>query len=240
MNNSYIINSVHNLYYVYIQENIFMGISERREMEKKALKKKIFDSASEIIINEGYEKLSIRKIAQKIEYSPAVIYNYFKNKDSLVTSIVQDTIIRIYSSMMALDLEKLPVEEALRKGLTEFLWLLIENPQQYRATSLLWLTTGNPHQNKPYDYYENTATDKKNYEDPSDDEIIKILAGILERGINEGVFRKLDAKLNAMLMVSSVFGLISRVILDNVSDKETKAKLFDSLVDLLVNSVLQH
>ncbi len=217
-----------------------MGISERREMEKKALKKKIFDSASEIIINEGYEKLSIRKIAQKIEYSPAVIYNYFKNKDSLVTSIVQDTIIRIYSSMMALDLEKLPVEEALRKGLTEFLWLLIENPQQYRATSLLWLTTGNPHQNKPYDYYENTATDKKNYEDPSDDEIIKILAGILERGINEGVFRKLDAKLNAMLMVSSVFGLISRVILDNVSDKETKAKLFDSLVDLLVNSVLQH
>ena len=53
-----------------------MGIKERRLAEREQVKQKIFDAASDIIIADGYEKLSIRKIADRIEYSPGVIYNY--------------------------------------------------------------------------------------------------------------------------------------------------------------------
>ena len=45
-----------------------MGIKERRDVEKEEMKKKIMDAAIEVIEQEGYEKLSIRKIADKIEY----------------------------------------------------------------------------------------------------------------------------------------------------------------------------
>ncbi|HBG13196.1 MAG TPA: TetR/AcrR family transcriptional regulator, partial [Clostridium sp.] len=45
-----------------------MGIKERRDVEKEEMKKKIMDAAIEVIEQEGYEKLSIRKIAAKIEY----------------------------------------------------------------------------------------------------------------------------------------------------------------------------
>ena len=57
-----------------------MGIKERRDVEKAEMKQKIMTAAIEIIEQEGYEKLSIRKIASRIEYSPTTIYLYYKDK----------------------------------------------------------------------------------------------------------------------------------------------------------------
>ncbi|HBF4502931.1 TPA: helix-turn-helix transcriptional regulator, partial [Clostridioides difficile] len=51
-----------------------MSIKERRKNEKEEMKKKIMDASIEIINQHGYENLSIRKIATKIEYSPTTIY----------------------------------------------------------------------------------------------------------------------------------------------------------------------
>ena len=58
-----------------------MTISERKEREKLELKELILLKAKELVDKEGYEALSIRKIAAAAEYSPATIYLYFKDKD---------------------------------------------------------------------------------------------------------------------------------------------------------------
>jgi len=67
-----------------------MGISERKQKEKDLLKMKIVAAAKELFLEEGYEKVSMRKIAARIEYSPTTIYLYFKNKSDLIVNIVQD------------------------------------------------------------------------------------------------------------------------------------------------------
>jgi len=54
-----------------------MGVRERRTREKRELKQQILDAARELFVREGYESVSMRKIADKIEYSPATIYTYF-------------------------------------------------------------------------------------------------------------------------------------------------------------------
>jgi AcrR family transcriptional regulator len=61
-----------------------MGLAERKERERSELRELILLTAKEIIIREGHDKLSIRKIAQEIEYSPATIYLYFKDKDEIL------------------------------------------------------------------------------------------------------------------------------------------------------------
>ena len=55
-----------------------MGIKERRDVEKAEMKQKIMTAAIEIIEQEGYEKLSIRKIASRIEYSPTTIISIIR------------------------------------------------------------------------------------------------------------------------------------------------------------------
>jgi len=60
-----------------------MGVAERRAREKRKLKQQILDAARQLFVRDGYESASMRKIANKIEYSPATIYTYFKDKDEI-------------------------------------------------------------------------------------------------------------------------------------------------------------
>jgi AcrR family transcriptional regulator len=53
-----------------------MGISDRKEREKQEMKQLIIDAAMRMFVEDGYEKTSIRNIADKIEYSPGTIYLY--------------------------------------------------------------------------------------------------------------------------------------------------------------------
>lgn len=64
-----------------------MGIAERKEREKEEMRKLILNTATKMFIEEGYDKTSIRAIAEKIQYSPATIYLYFKDKDILFYEI---------------------------------------------------------------------------------------------------------------------------------------------------------
>ncbi len=64
-----------------------MGIAERKERERLEMRERIIQGALQMFLEEGYEKTSIRNIAEKIEYSPATIYLYYKDKDELLYEV---------------------------------------------------------------------------------------------------------------------------------------------------------
>lgn len=64
-----------------------MGTKERRERAKDATRQKILDAARELFASEGYEAVSMRRIADAIEYSPTAIYVYFKDKADLMKEL---------------------------------------------------------------------------------------------------------------------------------------------------------
>lgn len=65
-----------------------MGISERREREREVLRAAILEAARDLLSEEGLAALSMRAIAERIEYSPATIYLYFKDKEALIGEVV--------------------------------------------------------------------------------------------------------------------------------------------------------
>ena len=67
-----------------------MGISDRKNREKRELRSRIIEATAKILIEEGYEKTTIRKVAEAIEYSPRTVYLYFRDKDSLLMEIIED------------------------------------------------------------------------------------------------------------------------------------------------------
>ena len=64
-----------------------MGITERKERGRAEMRQRIIDAAIQMFLEEGYEKTSIRNIADKIEYSPATIYLYYNDKDELLYDV---------------------------------------------------------------------------------------------------------------------------------------------------------
>ena len=67
-----------------------MGTRERQEREREETSRAILDAARELFVAEGYQNVSIRKIAEKIEYSPAAIYSYFPSKDDIFLALAEE------------------------------------------------------------------------------------------------------------------------------------------------------
>jgi len=68
----------------------FMGIKERQHRDREAVRRAILDAARELFVTEGFQNVSIRKIAERIEYSPAAIYGYFPSKDDIFFSLAEE------------------------------------------------------------------------------------------------------------------------------------------------------
>ncbi|HZW88570.1 MAG TPA: TetR/AcrR family transcriptional regulator [Myxococcaceae bacterium] len=64
-----------------------MGTAARRERERSELRTKILDAARSIVLHEGFGALTIRKLAEAIEYAPGTIYLYFENRDAIAREL---------------------------------------------------------------------------------------------------------------------------------------------------------
>src|SRR3954452_22256785 len=67
-----------------------MGIKERQERDREAVRRSILDAARELFVAEGFQNVSIRKIAERIEYSPAAIDGYFPSKHNIFIALAEE------------------------------------------------------------------------------------------------------------------------------------------------------
>lgn len=75
-----------------------MGVKERQEREREATARAILDAARELFVAQGYSNVSIRKIAERIEYSPAAIYSYFPSKDDIFLALAEEGFRLLYEA----------------------------------------------------------------------------------------------------------------------------------------------
>lgn len=115
-----------------------MGIGERKEREREALRRKVLDAAEELFAEKGYENVSMRKIAEKIEYSPTTIYRLFASKADLMNRLVDDGYVRVYQRYQEI-IDARPVSpfESLSQIIRTYVEFALENPQHYE----LWFSS---------------------------------------------------------------------------------------------------
>lgn len=67
-----------------------MGIAERKIRQKEEFRASILEAAWLQVLTDGWQSLSIRKIADAIEYSIPVIYNHFENKEAILLEFTKE------------------------------------------------------------------------------------------------------------------------------------------------------
>ena len=93
-----------------------MGISERKIKEKIELKSMILAAARKLFLEKGIAETSIRNIAEAIEYSPATIYLYFKDKDEILHEIHSQGFLELGARMAVLRAVSDPLERLKALG----------------------------------------------------------------------------------------------------------------------------
>jgi AcrR family transcriptional regulator len=71
-------------------ERLRQAIRHRQDQEKQELRQAILTAAGELFLEQGYERFSLRKVAERIGYSPTTIYLYFRDKDDLLFTVVDE------------------------------------------------------------------------------------------------------------------------------------------------------
>jgi AcrR family transcriptional regulator len=153
-----------------------MGIKERREREKDQTRTRIMDAARELFASEGYEAVSMRRIAQEIEYSPTAIYVHFADKQELFREICSEDFARLATVFAKLAKIEDPLEQICQIG-QEYIRFALEYPNHYR---LMFMTR---HVHEPG---EALPESKGN----PDEDAYAFLKMAVQRGISAGLFRR--------------------------------------------------
>ncbi|HEY1998005.1 TetR/AcrR family transcriptional regulator [Paraburkholderia sp.] len=108
-----------------------MGITERKTRQKQALRGRILDAARRIVVREGFAALSMRKIADAIEYSPATLYLHFASRDEIARALCAQGYAQLLSTFEPLAQIADPAERL--KGLARaYVAFGVAHPQTYR------------------------------------------------------------------------------------------------------------
>jgi AcrR family transcriptional regulator len=110
----------------------------RREKQREELRGEIREAARAIFVRDGYRSFSMRKLAAAIGYSPGSIYLYFRNKEDLFRSLVDESFSRLSESLEVLAGEPRndPVAR-LKHGLSLYVDWGCSHPNDYQIAFLL-------------------------------------------------------------------------------------------------------
>ena len=128
-----------------------MGIKERQGREREAIRRAILDAARDLFVRDGYQNVSIRKIAERIEYSPAAIYGYFPSKDDIFYALAEEGFRLLYgdrASYTALD--SLPPLERIRAIFLRLYEYSCEHPQYF---ALMFVDRSVPRISREYERF---------------------------------------------------------------------------------------
>ncbi len=102
-----------------------------RARRQDITRRKILDTAREILVTEGLQNLSMRSLAEKIDYSPAAIYKYFGSKEEILQAIREEGWARISAVRPESSSEKLSPPQMLYESGKDYLAFAARYPEYY-------------------------------------------------------------------------------------------------------------
>ena len=175
-----------------------MGTKQRREREKSETRDLILDAARELFVTEGYEGVSMRKVADKIEYSPTAIYVHFADKEELFRELCHQDYARLaevfQSSVMSSD----PIDRLTQIGAI-YIEFGISNPNHYK---FMFMAAHPPQELDEVDHEMHGNPEKDAY---------AFLKWAVQQALDAGRFREelRDPEIISQTLWASVHGVIS-------------------------------
>lgn len=173
-----------------------MAIADRREREKQELRGKILDAARILFASEGYDAVTMRRIAEAIEYSPAAIYLHFADKEALVRELCEGDFLALAQHVEGLVAIADPIERLRALGMA-YVEFGLTHPHHYRLMFM------EPHQEEPPQQLVKKG-------DPKTD-TYALLRLIVEEALGRGLLREelTDADLIAQTIWAGVHGVVA-------------------------------
>lgn len=202
-----------------------MGPKERREREREELGRVILDAARELFVAEGYQNVSMRKIAEKIEYSPTTIYLYFKDKADLLNQICEEAFSEQVRELEEIRATATDPIDLLRRGLRAY----VDFGLSHRSSYILTFLT-------PYD--PSVMPADFDFEHSQGAKAFGFLREIVSVCVTAGLFRPVDVETASQALWASAHGVTALLITDKLFPFVGHDALVDAVIDTSIRGLL--
>ncbi|MFM8411232.1 MAG: TetR/AcrR family transcriptional regulator [Alphaproteobacteria bacterium] len=206
-----------------VRPGMTMGIAERRLRQKSSLRDTILAAARQMFIEDGYEAVSMRKLAERIEYSPTAIYLHFADKDALFRTVCDETFARLVKR-----LEKARAKHAgdplgwLRAGLEEYIRFGLNHPEHYAVTFL-----------------QRQRGSQTDFEGSSGERAFAFLREAVAQCDEAGLLRPMRREVAAQVLWVSIHGLVALLIVDESFPFAPRQTLIDAQLETLLAGLMK-
>lgn len=202
-----------------------MGSSDRREREKRELRSKILDAARLILKEEGYEAITIRRLAERIEYSPMALYYHFPDKTSILIALAREVFLQLDHALPAAGKNPL---ETLRKGLLTYASFALSHPDEYQLVLMNKLPTG-----------EFLHDDAGAGDEGAGRQAFSRLVAYVQTCVEAGLIQR-DPTEAAMMFWAGIHGVVALLLTGRQGPFRRKMDFAKSMVQVLLRGVLHN
>ncbi|MFZ9143706.1 MAG: TetR/AcrR family transcriptional regulator [Aquirufa sp.] len=202
-----------------------MGIIARKEKQKQEIRSLILEASMKLFVEEGFSKVSVRKIAERIQYSPTTLYLYFKDKNEILFHCCESGFEKMLSQNIALTLINDPIERLHQMGVN-YLNFGLENPEYY---DLMFI------QDAPMCALHDMG---KGWS--SGDQALEALKMVVHEAMQKGLLVSTKVETVAMAVWGMVHGLVSLAIrqrLDKLVPAEDMEQTMHDSLDWLLKTM---
>lgn len=203
-------------------ERLRAASTQRREQEKQDLRQAILAAAGELFLERGYEHFSMRQVAERIGYSATTIYLYFKDKDDLLFTVVDEGFLRFGQQLAAAAASTDdPAERLLALG-RAYIQFGLHNKLHYQLMFMQrcdFLMEQRPGEQQPrIDSFQ-------------------ILQQVVQQAIAAGVLRGGDVESYSDALWSITHGVVALAISMPMIDDRRAERSFELAFDLLIRGM---
>jgi AcrR family transcriptional regulator len=194
---------------------------QKRNRYKEEFRREILSSARDLFIDAGYEKFSMRRLAEKIDYSPTTIYHYFRNKDDLLFAICEEVAEQFLDRMRSIKSVQSKPHEALRQAMLYLVEFAFENPHQYKV---FFLTRPNVYGTQD-EFMKRESMARNSYFE---------FREMVQACIEAGELQQMDIDVLTQVLATAPHGLIAMTFYRNSFPWADRTVLATTLVDGLL------
>ena len=183
-------------------------LDENRELVTAAVRDRACECACALLREEGWNAFTMEKLAARMGVAKGTLYNYFKDKDSVILSI-RDRVSAHAAAALEREMERNGDSAAL---LRETIAAMLRGMKEYHFlhVPLGEIVLRHLDANSLRELSDNGGSPRQ------------VLAKLIARGMREGVFRAGNAELTAALIQSAVAGVDMGCCFDEILDTESE------------------
>ncbi|MGC4022697.1 MAG: TetR/AcrR family transcriptional regulator [Cyclobacteriaceae bacterium] len=190
-----------------------MGVKERKERDRQEMRDTILKSAHQLFVDKGFEDVSIRNIAEAIEYSPATIYLYFKDKNEIFYALHGEAFKKFNEFMSVLATIKDPFKRLIKMG-ERYMEFTFKFPQYYDIMFIMQAPM---------------ECDKNSDEWKEGESAHCQLENLVKECQQEGFFKNKEYKTLSFLIWSTMHGMCTLALRDRMKiyEEAERSKMID-------------